>query len=215
MAGKPVSRSFKLEIKKAVHNLNAFLGMPDDTVVRRLLDRCHGVCLLSIVKVGFLGAFQGGGGLVLAKDKTSGQWSAPCAVGCAGLSIGAQVGGEFNTVLLILNTADAVNAFSGTGSVKLGANLSVALGPVGRTLEGGGVAGSGTNAAVYSYSVSRGAFAGIALDGTVVFTRDRLNHVFYGHPASAKQLLSGRIAPPRAAEPLYRALRTHTSEYAP
>ena len=53
---------------------------------------------------------------------------------------------------------------------------------------------------------------GVALDGTVVFTRDRLNHVFYGHPASAKQLLSGRIAPPRAAEPLYRALRSHVGD---
>ena len=48
-AGKPISRSFKLEIKKAVHNLNAFLGMPDDTVVRRLLDTAHGVALLSVV----------------------------------------------------------------------------------------------------------------------------------------------------------------------
>lgn len=199
--------------RQAVHTLNSFLGMPDDGVVRRLLDACHGVALLSIVKVGFLGAFQGGGGLVLAKDRTSGQWSAPCSVGCAGLSIGAQVGGEFNTVLLILNTPDAVNSFSGTGSVKLGGSLSVALGPLGRSFEGGGVAGSGSTAAVYAYSVSRGAFAGVSLEGTVVFTRDRLNHTFYGHPASAKQLLSGRIAPPRAAEPLYRALRTHSIEY--
>ena len=127
---------------------------------------------------------------------------------------GAQVGGELNTVLLILNTAEAVSAFSGAASITLGANLSVALGPVGRSIEGNGAfTASGVAAACYAYSVSRGAFAGVALDGTVVFTRDRLNHVFYGHPASAKQLLSGRIAPPRAAEPLYRALRTHTSEY--
>jgi len=214
-AMKPISRSFKLEIKKAVHNLNAFLGMPDDGVVRRLLDTAHGVALLSIVKVGFLGAFQGGGGLVLAKDPSTSRWSAPCSIGCAGLSIGAQAGGELNTVLLILNTAKAVEAFTGTASFTLGANLSVALGPLGRTIEGTGVAGNNATTACYAYSVSRGVFAGVALDGTVVFTRDRLNHVFYGHPASAKQLLSGRIEPPRAAEPLYRALRTHTSEYVP
>ena len=119
---------------------------------------------------------------------------------------------EFSTVVLILNTPEAVSAFSGSASVTLGANLSVAVGPLGRSLEGTGVAGSGAAAACYSYSVSRGAFAGIALDGLVMFTRDRLNHVFYGHPASAKQLLSGRIAPPRAAEPLYRALRAYGSE---
>ena len=81
-AAKPISRSFKLEIKKAVHNLNSFLGMPDDAVVRRLLERAHGVALLSIVKVSFLGGVQGGGGLVLSRDVTSGQWSAPCSVGC-------------------------------------------------------------------------------------------------------------------------------------
>jgi len=211
--GKPISRSFKLEIKKACHNLHSFLGMPDDAVVRRLIDSAHGVALLSIVKVSFLGGLQGGGGLVLARDTTSGQWSAPCSVGCAGLSAGFQAGGELNTVLLILNTASAVESFCGSASVTLGANLSVALGPIGRAIEGTGVAGNDARAACYSYSVSRGVYAGVGLDGTVIFTRDRLNHVFYGHPASAKQLLSGRIAPPRAAEPLYRALRTHTTEY--
>ena len=214
-AGKPISRSFKLEIKKAVHNLNAFLGMPDDTVVRRLLDTAHGVALLSIVKVSFLGGLQGGGGLVLAKDPSSGQWSAPCAIGCAGLSFGAQIGGEFNTVLLILNTPAAVEAFSGTASVTVGANISVALGPLGRSVEADAVAGNGDAASCYAYAVSRGVYAGVGLDGMAMFTRDRLNHTFYGHPASAKQLLSGRIAPPRAAEPLYRALRTHTTEYVP
>ncbi len=191
---------------------------PDDLAplqVRRLLDHAHGILLLSIVKVSFLGGMQGGGGLVLARDPQSGQWSAPCAVGCAGLSVGAQVGGELNTVLLILNTQEAVNSFMGSASVTLGANISVALGPIGRALEGTGVAGNETHAACYSYSFSRGIYAGVGLDGTCVFTRDRLNHTFYGHPASARQLLSGRIAPPRAAEPLYRALRTHTSEYVP
>lgn len=209
--GKPISRSFKLEIKKAVHNLDGFLGMPDAPVIRRMLDRAHGVALLTIVKAGFLGCFQGGGGLVVAKDQTSGQWSAPCAVGCMGASFGAQVGGEINTVMLILNTADALTAFTGAANFTLGANISVAVGPLGRTAEAAGVAGAHTHAAVYAYSVARGAFAGVGLDGTCLFTRDRLNHVFYGHPASAKQLLSGRIAPPRAAEPLYRALRSHST----
>ena len=58
-------------------------------------------------QVSFLGGIQGGGGLVLARDTTSGQWSAPCSVGCAGLSAGFQAGGELNTVLLILNTGRA------------------------------------------------------------------------------------------------------------
>jgi len=216
--GKPVSRSFKLEIKKAVHNLRSFLGMPDDEMVRNLISSAHGVVLLSIVKVGFLGAVQGGAGLVLSRNVDTGIWSAPCAIGVGGLSIGAQVGGELNTVLLILRNEEAVRAFASTSKMTLGLNMSVAVGPIGRTASAEGVAAMTedmAHAACYSYSVSRGAFAGVALDGLFCFTRDRLNHTFYGHPASAKQLLSGKIAPPPAAEPLYRELRTHTVEYAP
>ena len=92
--------------------------------------------------------------------------------------------------------------------------MSIAIGPLGRGVEGIGAMGDGEGAACYAYSASRGLFAGVALDGIVIFTRDRLNQTFYGHPASAKQLLSGKIAPPRAAEPLYRALAAHTTETA-
>lgn len=212
-AGKFISRSFKLEIKKAVHTLESFLGMPDDNIVRNFVERAHGIAFLTIYKVGFLGAVTAGGGIILAKDAESKEWSAPCCVGCGGVSIGAQVGGELNTVMLILNSADAVSAFTGSAQMTLGVNVSVALGPLGRTIEGTGVAGYNNTAACYSYSNSRGAFAGVGLDGTLVFTRDRLNHSFYGHPASAKQLLSGMIQPPRAAEPLYAALRRATAEW--
>jgi len=207
-AGKPISRSFKLELKRAVHTLDSFLGMPDDAWVRSLLRRAHGIGLLTVYKVGFLGAVTGGGGLLLGRDVATGAWSAPCAVGAAGLSIGAQLGGELNEILLVLNTREALGSLMGSTQVKLGLNLSVAMGPVGRQIEGTGVAGGKGSASCYAYAVSRGAFAGVALDGTVLFTRDRLNHTFYGHPASATQLLSGRIPPPRAAEPLYRALRS-------
>ena len=132
---KPISRSFKMEIKKAVHNLQSFLGMPDDAWVRRLLDTAHGVALLSVVKLAFVGGLQGGGGLVLARDLNSGAWSAPCAVGIAGLSVGAAVGGELNTVLLILNTKEALDVFANSTQVTLGGNLGIALGPIGRNIE--------------------------------------------------------------------------------
>ena len=66
-------------------------GMPDDAWVRSLLDSAHGVGLLSVYKLGFLGAVTGGGGLLLGRDVATGAWSAPCCVGAAGASIGAQV----------------------------------------------------------------------------------------------------------------------------
>ena len=78
-----------------------------------------------------------------------------------------QVGGELNEILLVLNTPEALASLMGSTQVKLGLNLSVAMGPVGRQIEGTGVAGGKGSAACYAYAVSRGAFAGVALDGTV------------------------------------------------
>ena len=78
-----------------------------------------------------------------------------------------QVGGELNEILLVLNTREALASLMGSTQVKLGLNLSVAMGPVGRQIEGTGVAGGKGSAACYAYAVSRGAFAGVALDGTV------------------------------------------------
>ena len=63
----------------------------------------------------------------------------------------------------------------GAAQLTLGANVSVAVGPVGRHAEASGVAGNSQVAACYSYAVSRGLFAGVGLDGTCIFTRDRLN----------------------------------------
>ena len=77
------------------------------------------------------------------------------------------MGGELNEILLILNTREALASMMGSTQVKLGLNLSVAMGPVGRQIEGTGVAGGKGSAACYAYAVSRGAFAGVALDGTV------------------------------------------------
>ena len=80
------------------------------------------------------------------------------------------MGGELNEILLVLNTREALASLMGSTQVKLGLNLSVAMGPVGRQIEGTGVAGGRGSAACYAYAVSRGAFAGVALDGTVRYT---------------------------------------------
>ena len=86
------------------------------------------------------------------------------------------MGGELNEILLVLNTREALASLMGSTQVKLGLNLSVAMGPVGRQIEGTGVAGGRGSAACYAYAVSRGAFAVPSpvwpIDGTVRCTRD-------------------------------------------
>jgi hypothetical protein len=132
------------------------------------------------------------------------EWSAPSAIGTGGVGVGGQIGGELTDFVIILNTKDAVKAFSMGGNVTLGGNLSVAVGPVGRNAEA--AAAVGHIAAIYSYSKTKGLFAGISVEGSVIIERKDANEKFYGRKISAKDLLLGVAPQPAEAEPLYEAL---------
>lgn len=202
----PTTRSMRKEIAKAAATLAEFAGMPDAGVPRQLLAKARGVAFLTVLRGGFLWAGKMGTGLVVARNAQTGGWSAPSALGAFGVSFGLQAGGELNSVLLLLNSDAALAAFSGSGHLALGAGLSLAVGPWGRSIEaeaGGGDAGA---VACYSYCSAKGAFAGVAVEGSVMWCRSDLNQTFYGRPVTPRQLLSGQIPPPRAAGPLYRAL---------
>jgi len=80
--------------------------------------------------------------------------------------------------------------------------MSLAAGPVGRDLEGSMAVG----AVMYTYSRSQGFFAGVSLEGTVVYTRDEANAEFYGKPVQAREILSGSIEPPAGAQKLLKFL---------
>jgi len=204
----PTTRSMRKEIAKAAATLAEFGGMPDARIPVRLLHEAKGVAFFTMLKGGFIWAGKMGTGLVVARNPTTGGWSAPSAIGAVGCSFGLQAGGELNSVVLVLNTDAALNAFTGTGHITLGAGVSMAVGPWGRSAEaeaGGGDAGA---IACYSYCTAKGAFAGLAVESTLMFCRSDLNQMFYGRPVTPKQLLSGQIPPPRAAGPLYRALET-------
>lgn len=84
--------------------------------------------------------------------------------------------------------------------------MIVAAGPIGRNAEASGSASLKHIAAVYSYSKTRGFFAGISLEGSVVLTRNNANEKFYGRRVTAKELLNGSVPPPPEADALYRAL---------
>jgi len=109
---------------------------------------------------------------------------------------------------MILNDNAAVKAFQQFGSVTLGGNLSIAAGPVGRNAEASGAANFKSIAPVFSYSKTKGLFAGVSLEGSVLIERRDANRKFYNAPVNAKQLLTGQVAPPAGAEPLYRILNT-------
>ncbi|KAI8874597.1 DUF500-domain-containing protein, partial [Backusella circina FSU 941] len=133
-------------------------------------------------------------------------WSAPSAIMTGGMGAGGQIGAELTDFVLVLNNKEAVKTFSKFGNVTLGGNISVAAGPIGRNAEASGSATYKHVAAIYSYSKTRGLFAGVSLEGSVIITRSDANKKFYGQEVTAKELLNGTIPPPVEADALYRAL---------
>jgi lipid-binding SYLF domain-containing protein len=104
--------------------------------------------------------------------------------------------------VMVLNTDEAVKAFSRGGNVTLGGDVSVAAGPVGRTAS---VAVTPV-AAVYSYSRSKGLFAGVSVTGTVIVTRNGANKEYYGRRVTPEEILSGKVKPPTSADRLRKEL---------
>ncbi|KAG2172376.1 hypothetical protein INT43_004918 [Umbelopsis isabellina] len=177
----------------------------DKVIPPGILDKAQGLAIYTVLKAGFLFSGRAGGGLVVAR-LPDGSWSAPSAIATAGAGAGGQIGAELTDFVIVLNTKEAVKTFSHAGNLTLGGNMSVAAGPIGRNAEAAGSASFKHIAPIYSYSKTRGLFAGISLEGSVIVTRQDANAKLYGGKVTTKELLNGTIAPPPEADVLYRAL---------
>lgn len=140
-----------------------------------------------------------------------GRWSAPSAIGIAGLGGGFELGIEVSDLVIILNYDRAVEAFAKGGNLTLGGNLTVAVGPLGRNLEGN--VSLRSSAAVFTYCKSRGLFAGISLEGSCLIERKETNRKFYCRDIRAYDILFGDITRPAQAEDLYEILDSFTEKY--
>jgi len=162
---------------------------------------------LTVLKAGFLGSGRAGSGIVVAR-LADGSWSAPSALATVGGGFGGQIGFELTDFVFILNDSNAVRSFAQAASVTLGGNVSIAAGPVGRNAEAAGTASMKGVAGVFSYSKTKGLFAGVSLEGSVLIERRDANEKMYGGRITAKQLLEGAVRPPPAADPLMNVLNT-------
>jgi lipid-binding SYLF domain-containing protein len=187
-------------VDQTVGILREFRQMPERQIPRKILNNARGLAIIRVLKAGFVFSGKGGQGVIVAR--TGDGWSGPSFVGLGGAGWGLQVGAEMTDFIFVLNNDAAVRAFSRDGNVKLGADVSAAAGPVGRDLQGAVT----TTAAVYTYSRSRGLFAGVSLEGAIIGTQKTANDRYYGHTAGARSILAGRIQPPRGAEQLVEIL---------
>lgn len=139
---------------------------------------------------------------------SDGTWSAPSAIGTLGGGFGGQIGFELTDFVFILNDNSAVKTFAQLGSITLGGNVSIAAGPVGRNAEAAGAASLKGVSGVFAYSKTKGLFAGVSLEGSVIIERRDANEKLYGRAVKAAEILRGGVPIPPTAEPLMQVLNS-------
>lgn len=223
LLSNPLSFTLGSEIRKATYTIAHMCGSSalaaDRSIPLDLLHQAKGLCFLTVLKIGCVVSGRIGTGLIIAK-RDNGSWSPPSAVGTIGMGYGAQIGGDITNYIIVLTTAKSIAAFASRGTVNLGAELGVAVGPIGRSAMGNLNAGDTGIAAAYCYAHSKGLFFGISLEGSVLATRSDVNAKFYGKQVDAYNLLfENQNWSPRAVQPLYEALKeaagAETSRFCP
>ena len=197
------------EAEKAAKILHSFVADPDrpesalNSIPKAVLLNARGLAVFQVIKAGFMFSGKAGSGLVIAR-LPDGSWSAPSCIATGGLGWGLQIGADITDFVIVLNSDDAVRAFSMGGNVTIGGNISAAAGPIGT---GGSVQATLAHPApMFSYSKSKGLFAGLSLEGTVLIERKDANRDFYGSPVPARDILGGRVPPPEVASRMYEII---------
>lgn len=190
-------------VDRSADAIREFRHMPEKGLPGNIIRHAKGLAILSVVKAGFVFSGRAGQGVVVAR--TADGWSGPSFIGTGGAGWGLQIGAEVTDFVIVLNNDAAVRAFSHGGNVTIGGDLSAAAGPVGRNAE----AGVTPTAAIYTYSKSRGLFAGASLEGAVIGTRKGANERYYGHPVAAADILQGRVVAPAGSARLREAVAGH------
>jgi len=170
-------------IAKASTVITEIMGADDKSIPRDLLRRANAIVVFpGSLKVGFIIGGQGGSGVVIRRLKAG--WSAPAFLNMGGGSIGPQIGGQKTDYVLVVMNEKGLKGML-EDKFELGAEGSVAAGPVGRT------AAASTNATldaeILTYSRSKGLFPGVSLKGVVISQDNDMNQAIYGK--TAKQLL--------------------------
>jgi lipid-binding SYLF domain-containing protein len=193
--------------------LKEVLNIPDD-IPQDLLDKADCVVVFpSVLKAAFVvGGSYGRGAMTCRRGGNfSGSWGAPSMMALEGGSLGFQIGGQATDfVLLVMNDRGANGILS--SKVKLGADASVAAGPVGR--DASAETDVSMRAEILSYSRARGLFAGISLEGSTIRPDKDANKRIYGEKVSAKDIvLANETHIPSAAEGLISSLNIRTPKH--
>jgi len=177
--------------ENAVRVLKEVMEAPDKAIPRDLLENAHAIAVVpDVIKAGLVIGGRHGSGLVTVKTR-DGVWSNPAFVSMTGGSIGFQAGVSSTDVILVFRTQRGVDSIV-HGKFTLGADASAAAGPVGRSAQAS--TDAQLKAEIYSYSRSRGLFAGAALDGTALKIDNDANQAVYGNGVTARRIFEGGVS---------------------
>jgi len=185
-------------------------AMPDVRLPDTLLAHAYGIAVIpDVTKVAFIFGGRHGNGVLVVRDKLNGPWSNPCFVSLTGGSWGLQAGAQSSDIILVFTTKRGIEGIAG-GKITLGADASVATGPVGR--QGSAATDITFNAEIYSYARTRGLFGGIAVDGSVISIDRSANAALYHKSGiTATEIFAGQTpVPPATAQRFLERLAAAT-----
>src|SRR5471032_2836428 len=196
----------------ATEVLEEVKAMPDVRLPDKLLAHAYGIAVIpDVTKIAFIFGGRHGNGVLAVRDKLTSPWSNPVMISLTGGSWGLQAGAQSSDIILVFTSKTGVEGIAG-GKLTLGADASVATGPVRR--QGSAATDMNFNAEIYSYARTRGLFGGIALDGSVISIDRPANASLYGKSGvTATEIMSGQApAAPATAQRFLERLSqaTHT-----
>ncbi len=191
-------------LEASVDTLTAMSNAADNGIPQELLDNAHCVIIIpGMKKAGFIFGAKYGRGFASCRRAGNAGWSAPAAMRVEGGSVGFQIGAsETDVVLLVMNDLGMKHLL--TDKFTIGGDATAAAGPVGR--HASAQTDAMMHAQMLSYSRSRGLFAGISLEGATMRPDDDTNRELYGRRIKNRQILTGSVKTPAAAEKFRHAL---------
>ena len=188
------------QLRAAESTLMSFHAAPNMVWLRDNLKNARAVVIAPRVgRGGFIVGGSGGDAVLLARDSATGGWSGPAFYNMGSASIGLLIGGDVSEHVILVMSEKALDGLL-SKNVKLGADASVAAGPVGTGK------GATVTADMVSFSRSKGAYAGLSLDGTVLAPDTDANRAYYGQAVTPADILVRRNVNNPASTPLQQAL---------
>lgn len=216
LAGAPAQADTQPSLDARIHEakqvLSEIMMSPDQSIPEELLAKCKAIAIYpNVLKGGFIFGARYGKGVVLAKD-ASGNWGPVAFSTIGGGSWGLQIGGQMTDLIFVVMNERGLTGLLAS-NFTLGADASVAAGPVGRNTQA--ATDLSLRAGILSYSRSRGLFGGLALDGAVVTQDNNSNTAYYGKYVTSRDILTGgAVSIQPSTKELVDALTEYTARWA-